>query len=103
MLKIEDNVDLKELEKFGFKKFRTIWNSDPNMPYETIWYYDLEFTNIDKKVTIPLLKINESNRIVEECIDIKYEGYCIVHETRLNVLYDLIKADIVEKVEEVEV
>ena len=34
----------------------------------------------------------------QEYIDERYEMYCIVKETRLNVLYDLIKADLVEKV-----
>lgn len=81
MLKIKDNVDLKELEKFGFK-----------LDYE--------------------LSDDEQIYSVKQ----KYQRLCVEFESRElylyeefmsnafmlknNVIYDLIKADLVEKVEE---
>ena len=100
MLKIKDNVDLKELEKFGFKHYYTIWKSDENVPDDNEWGYNIEFTDIDKKVAVPILNINEKDRQIREYISNDYESYCIVKESRLNVLYDLIQAGLVEKVVE---
>lgn len=72
MLKIKDDVDLKELEKFGFKKY--------------------EYTHL-----IILRKDNHDFA----CIDIRDKKYEILDLCNLtyNVTYDLIKADLVEKVE----
>ena len=76
MLKIKDNVDLKELEKFDFK-----YNDD-------IGQYVLNLIN--KPLTI-----NVWNR------KINIEDYNILTENILaNLLYDLIQAGLVEKVEE---
>ena len=47
-----------------------------------------------------LLQIDDEKRIIEEYIDQEYEMYYIVKETRLNILYDLIQAGLVEKVGE---
>lgn len=70
MLKIKDNVDLKKLEKFGFKK-------DKN-----IYYYKNVFGVI-------VLRIFDNRKISNPTDD------------NANVLlYDLIKADLVEKVED---
>lgn len=70
MLKIKDNVDLKELEKFGFKK-------DKN-----IYYYKNIFDII-------VLMIFDNRKISNPTDD---NGNLL--------LYDLIKADLVEKVED---
>ena len=74
MLKIKDNVDLKELEKFGFKKER-----------------DEDYRN--ETLTLDYI-INGKNK--EICIASTYGEY----DELDNTLYDLIKADLVEKVEE---
>ena len=75
MLKIKDNVDLKELEKFDF-----YYNDD-------IGQYVLNLIN--KPLTI-----NVWNR------KINIEDYNILTETILaNLLYDLITAGLVEKIE----
>ena len=75
MLKIKDDVDLKELEKFDFK-----YNDD-------IGQYVLNLIN--KPLTI-----NVWNR------KINIEDYNILTENILaNSLYDLIQAELVEKVE----
>ena len=78
MLKIRDDVDLKELEKFGFEKINDIYRYSSkeakNYVYESVIYlYDYE----------RIIKIDKLTN--------KYD---------LNILYDLIKADLVEKVEE---
>ena len=70
MLKIKDNVDLKELEKFGFKK-------DKN-----IYYYKNVFSVI-------VLRIFDNRKISNPTDD---NGNVL--------LYDLIKADLVEKVDD---
>lgn len=77
MLKIKDNVDLKELEKFGFKYVK---NSNYPMLSNEEYYYDY----------IGTIAIYETRDII-----VKHTGT----ET-MNTLYDLIKADLVEKVEE---
>ena len=74
MLKIKDNVDLKELEKFGFDIEQT------KDEFDQIWGFDkgLLFYKDSKTIILPW---NNQN-------------------TALDVLYDLIKADLVEKVDE---
>ncbi len=73
MLKIEDNVDLKELEKFGFLKY--------------------EYTH--------LLCVRKDNHDFA-CTDIRNRKYEILDLCNLtyNLTYDLIKLNIVEKVED---
>ena len=74
MLKIKDNVDLKELEKYGFDLEQTkdkddlIWGFDSNL----LFYKDSR---------IIILPWNKQDKA-------------------LNTLYDLIQAGLVEKVEE---
>ena len=94
MLKIKDDVDLKELEKFGFKHWSTIWKENKNMKDISEWCYDLKFTNIDEEIQVLLLQIDDEKRIIQEYIDSEYECYCVVKETRLNILYDIIQARI---------
>jgi hypothetical protein len=74
MLKIKDNVDLKELEKFGMiqNKFNE--------------YYDFP-----DKCGILDFYINESRYLLDDYGD-------KVVSKDLDTLYDLIKADLVEKV-----
>ena len=85
MLKIKDDVDLKELEKYGFRKSGGIYQ------------IDLE---IDWNVNAPLgwiiscIYIQKDNRIIRISTHVKQE----TEITEISVLYDLIKADLVEKV-----
>lgn len=81
MLKIKDSVDLKELKKFGFIKYQSLDTGE--------WYYcicDL-FIGKNKKI----LQDDGCN----ECRAVDYQ----LNEQEIDVLYDLIKADMVEKVE----
>ena len=80
MLKIKDNVDLKELEKYGFKYERG---------YEWQGYKAYNLICDDYKLEV----VDDDRLLILE----SYERYCYVAIT--SVLYDLIKDGLVEKVE----
>ena len=80
MLKIKDNVDLKELEKYGFNKYG--WNYRQTFDYE---YYEV----------VIIVELDRKNIIIQnDYYDSDYACYIP------DVLYDLIKDGLVEKVEE---
>lgn len=82
MLKIKDSVDLNELEKFGFKKAKT--TNGFTYYYPIAWNYGLyvELTvNIDKTISL----------------DVNYEDF---YTENIDILFDLIQAGLVEKVEQ---
>ena len=82
MLKIKDNVDLKELEKFGFKL------NGRNM-YEKYLYDDEMGGYIPYRLCVAgLLK------------SLFYEDDAYNSNDDLDTIYDLIKADLVEKVDD---
>ena len=78
MLKIKDNVNLKELEKFGFEE------------NEYDYFY---FQNPGQYKEIRIL-INIKTRNIKTDLDPFADNY-IIHDK----IYDLIKADLIEKVE----
>ena len=81
MLKIKDNVDLKELEKFGFKYSEVI---------DGTYTYHIPSSYGQKKD----LHINKYGYM-------SMELYTNVYGMNIpNIIYDLIKADLVEKVDE---
>ena len=102
MLKIKDNVDLKELEKFGLRPKYDENTGEikgySSLPKSEQFYYRLfSITKIKKKLLFR--KYREIYKIDEE--------YFVRHTFRsqddtcdFDLLYDLIKADLVEKVEE---
>ena len=81
MLKIKDNVDLKELEKYGFEYQEEERN---------YWKYVFMNKNGDEKQ----YWVDIDTRAIEFCVDtmriLKYD----------ETIYDLIKDGLVEKVEE---
>lgn len=77
MLKIKDNVDLKELEKFGFKKNNLIDKG----------HYEINYRNMNN------IKINSDTKLI-------HYNQMSVDNFIPNIIYDLIKADLVEKVGE---
>ena len=88
MLRIKDNVDLKELEKFGFRKLE-----DDLRNHKYSWkrvlnggFYELYIAR-DNRLSFYLENYFEFN-----CLRIK--------EKLFDKIYDLIKADLVEKVDE---
>lgn len=88
MLKIKDNVDLKELEKFGFEVFDN--NTARKVYYD---YYSGVSLENDTYFMIEHRKI----WFVENGAKNSNERY--FGNPQFNDLYDLIKADMVEKVE----
>lgn len=102
MLKIKDNVDLKELEKFGLKPIYGV-NERTGETHIRCIVSDRytgkygSFTLIPK-ITRKLLYI--TNRIIHN--NISCVPYFLDEVTYFDtdLLYDLIKADLVEKVED---
>lgn len=95
MLKIKDNVDLKELEKFGFKiKYSTNTGEIDYCRFENHTHLRNHWFEVNIDIDTRKLEIRSysnasfgnSHTDIEEYIE--------------EVLYDLIKADMVEKVEE---
>ena len=93
MLKIKDDVDLKELEKFGFiNNINNIWfkevaNSDEN--YSTSILVNPTNAVVKNQLVHYTDNVEELEELKENYIDLTSE---------LDVVYDLIKADLVEKV-----
>lgn len=79
MLKIKDNADLKELEKYGFKK-----------------YEDGEYSSYHQTEKENAEIIIEKDRYI--AIN-PYGENDIIRNSLLDILYGLIKADLVEKVD----
>lgn len=82
MLKIRDDVDLKELEKFGFKRYgnryrKQFMDTLRTSAYIDFWIYD------------GIIKV-----------EVDTEKSIIYLKTELDYLYDLIQAGLVEKVED---
>ena len=80
MLKIKDNVNLDELEKFGFRKSPEIFN----------YIYDYTIGNI-----LTQIKVYEDRHI-----EVSQEILYIWNNQILEKIYDLIKANLIEKVED---
>lgn len=80
MLKIKDNVDLKELEKYGFEKGWRNQFLDP-VPIVAV-------VNTERK-----LQIQFSNNAWWST------EYWYLYDTNQDKVYDLIKADLVEKID----
>ena len=107
MLKIKDSVDLNELEKFGFKKTENyskthkclFENGKEDYYAETTYKYDNGIN------TLEILEKRENsdwkhmNKEREICVVSNDYDIGISKDT-IDKLYDLIKANLVEKVEE---
>ena len=88
MLKIKDNVDLRELQKFGFKSVIT---DKANVR----WYYNSY--NDDFAFYIDIFE----NRHIETSVCTGYFDCSINSDELANLLFDLFQAGLIEKVEEV--
>ena len=82
MLKIKNNVDLKELEKFGFIKYRSIDDG------ELYWCICDLFIGKDKRIL--------QDDGINCCKSVDYQ----LSEIEIGIIFDLIQAGLVEKVEE---
>ena len=83
MLKIKDDVDLKELEKFGFEYYEE---------YDHYFYYGFTEPSDQSEIRI---YVENDNRKISTGFDVYVSPYKI-HDK----IYDLIQAGLVEKVEE---
>lgn len=83
MLKIKDNVDLKELEKYGFEY-------EEEYDYGTYHYRNFEDIYVDTEYG--------NNKDFQRKITIGTANY--EYNNFLDIIYDLIKDDLVEKVED---
>lgn len=87
MLKIKDNVNLKELEKFGFV------SGGLDYAYKT--FEDSNYANVKFRI------MSDRRIYLVDDEDIYNGGNKNVFDMQ-TLLYDLIKADLVEKVSEIE-
>lgn len=93
MLKIKDNVDLEELKKFGFKP-KYDENTGKIKAYEKV-KKEKEYMGLSVTIETIKSKIRIFRRTDKEWRINTYNEYFDV-----DTLYDLIKADLVEKVGE---
>lgn len=86
MLKIKDNVQLKELEKFGFK-------------YVEDKSYKGDFSYCEKLIgDNVILGVTEPSRVIYSNITISLTTY--IFSDGFDVIFDLIQAGLIEKVKE---
>ena len=104
MLKIKDNVDLKDLRKYGFVVSYSEYSGEPEDIYAM---YGFPFVDSAKRPFIFFKKRNKKKLIILKRAKSKVFGMDISvpdnhcnRERFLDILYDLIKDGIVEKVEE---
>ena len=96
MLKIKDNIELKELEKFGFKVLKA---NDNEMEYGCDGFWDiLAYKDVGQHYSIVICN-DEYLRQIDIVATGKYPLQCCVN-WHLDIIYDLIKADLVEKVDD---
>ena len=88
MLKVKDNVDLKELEKYGFVNDEIYGRKVKVKKMMTKEKWNAEIVEID-------LITGQLQIFVD---DEYYENY--TNSDTLDFIYDLIKADLIEKVED---
>lgn len=105
MLKIKDDVDLKELEKFGFEYKEEIEKTHDYLygSHKRSYYIEKKYIYDDKITTIEILSERKNSDWLH-CNEIRqiwfYESdYDVkISESSLDKLYDLIQAGLVEKV-----
>ena len=88
MLKIKDNVDLKELEKFGFKYIEDKRSLQGDYSY------------CEKQIGgNAMLGVAAHSRLLLADVTIEEDTRTYIFSNGLDVLFDLIQAGLVEKVE----
>ena len=85
MLKIKDNVDLKELEKFDFVYKETL--------DEKLYKY---YINTSESIEINANKKSDFYKDINLHIEDEYYD-CYTSEDTFDIIYDLIQAGLVEK------
>lgn len=87
MLKIKNNVDLSILENYGFEY------CEENYTGEGKWHYY-------EKQGFYITKLDEDYPQNERVINTEHSRFGGFDDDDIDTIYDLIKADLVEKVEE---
>lgn len=91
MLRIKKDVDLKELEKYGFELVK---QSGTYYGFELSDFYKLEIKDEDLDEIEDKITFNAHRRkLFVDCL------FKEVSDKTLDILYDLIKSDLIEKVE----
>ena len=103
MLKIKDNVDLKELEKFGYKKGEDMLCCSYSA-YGKIYEQQLDnILKVDVKNAIFVVEIDKKEKIIQLNLTTKTAFRCFSYKRDDIVepyIQDLIQAELVEKVED---
>ena len=92
MLKIKDNVDLKELQKFGLKLHYVV-NEDTGETYIDTIYKLRDEDSLN--YSIKFIRIEYQTKIMKRTKIFYILKY--IEDTHINILYDLIQAGLVEK------
>lgn len=105
MLKIRENVDLEELKKYGFVILYNEYTGEPDKLYQK-WGYPfcdsadkpfIKFVKMKQKKKTNILYKNIKSSLG---MSISYPQNKRNEEIFLDTIYDLIKADLIIKVEE---
>lgn len=91
MLKIKDNVDLKELEKFGYELEEDWWNRPKTITKDDVTGYEIYYKHVALYTSI---EIEVETRIITQQTE---DLFTMVNEKYIR---DLIEAGYVEKVED---
>jgi len=108
MLKIKDNIDLKELEKFGYKKYTDKYDKSFYADISKEDYNNYQKLRKNKSYLCPYFTgqvdiFIYSNRIININIYVFSREQCEIDFESKNYNYyiqDLIKAELIEEVEE---
>ena len=84
MLKIKDNVDFKELEKYGFEERKYLFG------YKI---YQTPISLTEDNTNKPCIRVRSDRKIIETYDNIS------INNPDVDLLYDLIKDGLVEKVD----
>lgn len=103
MLKIKDSVDLKELEKFGFKATSIypkllLFYPDGNSG-NCSYFSSIKLNTETRKINFNLENMSCWCNDLEQ-LDLDFENIQYSYSKMKKVMYDLIKANLVEKVKE---
>lgn len=107
MLKIKDNIDLKELEKFGFKPKYDVDTGKIKYWYKNIYdwnYYSSDYIEyvieLEDKIRYYKTGLKRKRKDVKNLLNFKMAKKGTAYNVFFDTLFDLIQAGLVEKVGE---
>lgn len=96
MLKIKDNIDLKELEKFGFAKLYRYTGSIHYGLLKHFIGYNFNYYDKDENTKNDILFVKKRDKILKFSVDKEDNELYAIAE---NIINNLIQAGLVEMVE----